>query len=661
VDIEVHDDGPPDEKEWLARQFEGLTSELVIVQPSEWAEKNRYLTAAETSLPGYYRFAVTPYLREIVDCLSVESPVRFVAFMKGVQIGATAGVLENALGYYIAIVGYAAMMMVTADSELAKQRLDFLLTMMQASGLADQIRSNDETNARKTGSTEKKLEFAGGGFLLPLGAQNPNKMRSIPIRILVRDEIDGWPDTAGKQGDPLKLTESRTKTYERNRKILDISTPLIKGQSKIERQYRLGDQRRYFVCCLGCGHAQTLEWSQTDAKTGEVTGITWQTDNGHLVPGSVRYLCVACGHPHTNDDKRKLIAPEYGAEWRPTAKPVSPAHRSYHLSALYSPVQTWDECVQQWLEAWDVENNRPRDMEKLKVFRNNILGKTYEVRGDKLRYETVSTHRRSAYRYGEVPNKFALQFCGSRVLLLVCTVDVHADNLKVSIWGWCRDRRMVLVDYHTFEGDTEQTDNESTWGALRRLYEHQQYVADDGARYSLALALIDSSYRSDTVYRFCAEYDSGVFPVKGMPAPVRGARVKEFSEFETPLGTRAFGIMVDMYKDRLSAALKHGWDETSVQPEGHFNAPIDATSTQLKELTAETKREKIDARTGLRVGWEWHRPSGSRNELWDLAVYACAALDILAVSLMIDEREHEFVIWKDFYALIEREERFFST
>src|SRR5690606_13744943 len=90
-----------DQHEWLAQQFDALTTEMEVMTPSKWAEQKRYLPPSVTSLPGYYRFDVAPYLREIVDCLSVDSPVREVAVMKGVQLGLTVGVLENTIGYYV--------------------------------------------------------------------------------------------------------------------------------------------------------------------------------------------------------------------------------------------------------------------------------------------------------------------------------------------------------------------------------------------------------------------------------------------------------------------------------------------------------------------------------------------------------------------------------
>jgi len=296
-------DGALSDREWLAQRFDALTTELDVTSPSEWAEKRRYLPPSVTSLPGFYRFAVAPYMREIVDCLGVDSPIREVSVMKGVQLGLTVGVLENAIGYYIDHVKTAPMMLVTADAELAKLRMESYITpMLQYSELDHLIKSADEKNTRKTGKTDKKLEWSGGGFLVPFGAVNANKLRSISIQVMLRDEIDGWPDVVGKDGDPIKLSGDRTAAYESSRKILDISTPLIKGSSKVTARFARGDQRYYFVCCFSCGYSQSLRWSNTDPSTGVISGITWETEGGRLVQDSVRYLCQNCGHAHTNDD-----------------------------------------------------------------------------------------------------------------------------------------------------------------------------------------------------------------------------------------------------------------------------------------------------------------------------------------------------------------------
>jgi phage terminase large subunit GpA-like protein len=582
--------------------------------------------------------------------------------MKGVQMAATVGILENGIGYFIEHVKTAPCMFVTADLEIAKLRMDTNITpMITASGMAHLIKSSDALSTRKAGKTDKKMEWYGGGYLLPFGANSANKMRSFSILALFRDEIDAWDDAVGKDGDPMKLTSARTDAYELTRKIIDVSTPLIKGQSKIEKRFLQGDQRYYYICCLDCGHAQTMKWKRTNEKTGEITGITWELDDGKLVPGSTRYLCEECGHPHTNDDKSRLLSPDHGAEWRATSRPDTPTHRSYHISKLYSPFATWDSCVQDWLEAWDEKESRPRDIEALQVFYNNVLGETFELRGEKLRFEQVSRHRRHEYKFGQVPNELATQFTGGPILLVTGAVDVHKRNLAVATMGWTRGGRGFLLDYWRFEGDTEQLDNPDTWGKVTEMVENPRlYVADDGKEYAVALSLVDSGYRSDHVYTFCAEYDYGVIPIKGQDTPSKRAQIKEFNEYTTPQGTPAYNITVDMYKDRWSASLRRGWDGMSRQPMRHFNAPTDVSDAQLRELTVETKREKIEQTTGKRVGWEWHRPSGAKNELWDLLIYNNAALDMLAHDICRRQLDLEVVNWQGFYDLIENEQFYFT-
>jgi len=661
IELEQH------HRDWLAEEIALLTSDVELLTPSQWAERKRYLPSSVTAMPGHFSFDVCPYMREPLDCLSVDSPVREVTLMKGVQLCATTALAENAIGYFIEHVKTAPMMLATADDQLAKQRLESnIIPMLQHSGLDDVIKSSDEKNPRKTGRTAKRVDWGGGGFLLPYGAKSPSKLRSTSIRVLLNDEVDGWPDTIGKDGDPLVLVRGRTEAYESSRKIANISTPLLEGSSKIKERFLAGDQRYYYVCCLNCGHAQTLRWRRTDPTTGVVSGIVWElTEDGVLVPDSVRYICENpdCSHPHTNDDKTKLLSPEHGAQWIPTAVPQSPDHRSYHINALYSPVgmQTWAACVQKWLAAWDEQANRPRDKGKLQVFYNNVLGETYKPTGDRVREQDVSPHRRTFYRFGEIPNKTAAEKCGSPILVLTCAADVHKAELPTAVFGWTRGRRAFLIDYWRLTGNAELLDDEGTWGALRELLEQKQYVADDGKQYRVALTLLDSGYQTDQVYQFAADYAAGVFPIKGREYPPKSATAREFSEMTTPMGTRAYLITVDFYKDRWSAALKRNWDGVGDQPAGQFNAPSDVTDDQLKELTVEVKKEVVEQGTNRHIGYKWHRPSGAANELWDLLVYNNAALDLLAWDLCRGTLGLEQVDWTSFWDFLEEHQPFFTT
>lgn len=639
---------------WVADSVEKLTDTVVRVKPSEFNEENRYLPESVTSMPGYLRFAINPYMREIVDCFDIDSPVREVSVKKGVQITYTT-MLESGAFYYMAHVRSLPMMYVTADKELAAARIENnFLPMLNHSGFADIIRSSDIGNTRKTGKTKNHLQFEGGGYLMPFGARNADKMRAASICIMLKDEIDAWPDVVGKDGDPDKLTSARCKGYWERRKIFRGSTPLIKGKSKIERAYLRGDQRKYMVLCKRCGFQQALRW-HTVSDEGVIGGFDWELDNGTLILESVCYRCQKCGEPHYEHDKERLFSPDHGAEWVPTARAAEPGIRSYHLPALYSPIgmTPWYACVADWLEAWDVERNHVRDIGVYQTFYNNILAEPFEVMGQKITKEAVSGHRRRAYRMGEVPNGYAIQHSGSRILVLTCQVDVHKDFLQTAVMGWTRDMRCYLIDYDRY--DCEDCGGELSaepWQRLRDIIEQRTYTADDGTEYRVSLTLVDAGYNNDVVVTFCADYSEGVYPIVGRDRPSKSNRITEFAEFKTQQGTLGFRVTVDHYKDRLAPVLRREWlEDSGTQPAYHFNAPIDVTTATLEELTKETREELIDT-YGV-VSYKWHRPSGARNELWDLLGYGHAAVEIRAWTICMQHFELERIDWARFWDFLE--------
>ena len=124
---------------WLADRISELDDTISVIKPSDFNEANRYLPASVTSMPGYIRYDVNPYMKEILDCADVDSPVREVNLKKGVQITYTT-LLESIMLYYMAHVKHLPMMYVTADKELASARIENnIIPMLNQSGFADII------------------------------------------------------------------------------------------------------------------------------------------------------------------------------------------------------------------------------------------------------------------------------------------------------------------------------------------------------------------------------------------------------------------------------------------------------------------------------------------------------------------------------------------
>lgn len=646
-------------REWLSDQADQLTEEIHRVTPAVFNEEFRYLPESVTSMPGYIRYDVNPFMREIIDCFDVDSGVREVNLKKGVQITYTT-LLESGLLYYMAHVKTLPCMYMTADKELATARIENnIIPMINQSGFGDIIQSSDEGNSRKTGKTSHHIQWKGGGYLVPFGAKNADKMRSYSIAVLLKDEIDAWPDTVGKDGDPDSLSDDRCSGYWERRKIFRGSTPLIKGSSKIEKAYLRGDQRKYMVLCKACGFPQALRWSYGENEKG---GFYWETEGGILLPESVQYRCQECGEAHYEYDKERLFSEAHGAHWKPTARPVEKGIRSYHLPALYSPIgmQPWYKSVGAYLAGFDHEERKVKDIAKYQVFYNNVLAEPFEIMGSKIRFTSVSLHRRASYRLGEIPNTYAIKNSGGPILLLTCQVDVHKSFLAVAVMGWVRDSKPYVIEYIRLEDEDCSESTSKVWGELRQIIEEREYTADDGKRYRVVMTFIDAGYANDTVVSFCADYAAGVAPVLGRDRPSKSNTVKEFAEFTTQGGTVGYTITVDHYKDRLAPVLRREWTEDAgIQSPHHFNAPIDLPDKALKELTVETRRERTDPNGG--TSYFWHRPGNARNELWDLLVYGHAAIEVIAWSICIKYFKLKTVDWDQFWDYLEKDEIYLKS
>src|ERR1035437_8477296 len=282
---------------------------------SQWADRYRWLSQRASAEHGRWRTERTPYLREIMDCLSPSSLIERVAFMKGAQVGATeCG--NNWLGFIIHQAP-GPMMAVQPTVEMAKrnskQRIDPLIEESEV--LRKLVR---DPRSRDSGNTILSKEFPGG-VLVMTGANSAVGLRSMAARYLFLDEVDGYPGDVEGEGDPVNLALARTRTFAR-RKMFMASTPKITGLSRIEAAFEASDQRRYWVPCPYCAEFQTLKFAQLKWPKGK--------------PDSAVYVCVGCGAEVQNHQKRQMSDAGW---WRPSATGHDRT-AGYHLSSLYSPV-----------------------------------------------------------------------------------------------------------------------------------------------------------------------------------------------------------------------------------------------------------------------------------------------------------------------------------
>lgn len=573
---------------------EGLTPDPLLTV-SEWSDRHRMLSSKASAEPGRWRTSRTPYLKAIMDCLSPTSPVERVVFMKAAQLGATE-MGSNWIGY---VIHHAPgpMMAVWPTVEMAKrnskQRIDPLIE--ESSALAELIAP---ARSRDSGNTILAKEFRGG-VLVMTGANSAVGLRSMPVRYLFLDEVDGYPLDVEGEGDAISLAEARTRTFAR-RKIFIVSTPTISGASAIEREYEASDQRRYFVPCPHCSHRQWLRFEQ----------LRW--DKGQ--PETAAYICESCDTAIAEHYKTWML--EHG-EWRAMITDGAGKTAGFHLSSLYSPVgwRSWREIAAAWEAAVSKESG---SASAIKTFKNTELGETWVEEGEAPDWQRL-VERREDYRVGIVPQ-------GG--LLLVGAADVQKDRIEASVWAFGRGKESWLVEHRVLMGDTAR---DAVWKRLAEMLA-ETWTHASGAAMPLVRFALDTGFATQEAYAFVrACRDSRVMAVKGVP---RGAALIgtptaiDVSQGGKKLrrGIKVYTVAVSIAKlefyNNLRKSADVGEDGLStVFPAGFVHLPkIDAEFIQ--QLCAEQLITRRD-RNGFPVR-EWQKMR-ERNEALDCYVYARAA------------------------------------
>ena len=589
---------------------EGLTPDPLLTV-SEWSDRHRMLSSKASAEPGRWRTSRTPYLKAIMDCLSPTSPVERVVFMKAAQLGATE-MGSNWIGY---VIHHAPgpMMAVWPTVEMAKrnskQRIDPLI---EESGVLAELIA--PARSRDSGNTILAKEFRGG-VLVMTGANSAVGLRSMPVRYLFLDEVDGYPLDVEGEGDAISLAEARTRTFAR-RKIFIVSTPTISGASAIEREYDASDQRRYFVPCPHCSHRQWLRFEQ----------LRW--DKG--APETAAYVCESCDTAIAEHHKSWML--EHG-EWRAMFPDGNGKTAGFHLSSLYSPVgwRSWRDIATAWEAAVSKESG---SASAIKTFKNTELGETWGEEGEAPDWQRL-IERREDYPVGTVP---------PGGLLLVGGADVQKDRIEASVWAFGRGKESWLVEHRVLMGDTSR---DAVWSRLGDML-GETWTHASGAALPLARFALDTGFATQEAYAFVrSRRDARVMAVKGV---ARGAALigtptaVDVSQGGKKLrrGMKVYSVAVGIAKLEFYNNLRKSADvgEDGIRttyPVGFVHLPkVDAEFIQ--QLCAEQLITRRD-RNGFPIR-EWQKMR-ERNEALDCYVYARAAASSAGLDRFEDRHWRE--------------------
>jgi phage terminase large subunit GpA-like protein len=548
-----------------------------------------------------------------MDAVS-DGAVESVVIMSAAQCGKTECLLGT-VGYYIDQDPAPIMVVMPTERDAEAWTKDRFSPMARdtpcLTGRISDPKSRD-------GSNKILHKRFPGGHLTIVGANAPSGLASRPIRILLCDEVDRYPFSAGAEGDPVNLAKKRTVTFW-NRKIVLVSTPTIRGMSRIETAYVESDQRQYWVPCPSCGAHQVLVWSQVrwESAAGGHAG-------GEHRPETARYHCVECDA--ASSDAMRWAAIRRG-EWR--ARAPFKGIAGFHLKEIYSSWVRLEAMVTTFLSA------RVGGDEAMKTFVNTSLGETWMESGEAPDWRRLSD-RRERWTPGTVP---------AGGLILTAGADVQKDRIEVDVWAWGRGLESWLVDHVVIEGGPESA---QAWSALTALL-GRTWPHALGGRLQIARLAVDTGYEAPAVYAWArAQGFAQVAPVKGVEgfnraSPVSGPTYVDATEGGKRLrrGARLWTVAVSTFKAETYRFLRleRPTDEEIAVgarfPPGSVHLPDWVESEWLKQFVAEQLVTVKTKRGFARLEWQKLR---ERNEALDARVYARAAAWIAGLDRWSDER-----------------------
>lgn len=569
--------------------------ELLTV--AEWADRSRVMPGKSGAQQGPWRTARVPYLREILDAFA-DPTVERITLRKSTQVGGTE-CLINVCGYFADQDPQPIVLVVPREKDAEQMMRRRLMPTFRVSPDLERHLTGQQSDETLT-----ELGLARS-VIYVVTSNSPADLASKAAGVLVGDESDKWPGYSGDEAAPWDLAVERTRTFPR-RKIFLVSTPVL-TTGLITREFLAGDQRHYHVPCPHCGAWQALSWDRLRWP------VELETDPEGLVrERAAKMQCVSCDELIGQHERPAML--QRGV-WVPTGAEVVDidgvpiveidgpprAHRSYQLSALYSPWVSWSKLVAEWVRLRETDAGRQH-------MQNSLLGLPWE--------EVIETPTRDGilqrirpYARDTLPEGHT-----ARVITIGCDVQARHLVYVVRAWGMLGESWLLRAGT-TRSWETLESLVRGTWGDL-----------------SVRMACVDARHRTDEVEEFGRKNRGLVTPIKGVDSTHSGALYTANRVDRDPRTGRAlansllvWSVNVHVFRDRLVALMNGDQDEG---PRA-WHLHVDPVDDYLKQVVA---MEKVQPRRGAgrdkKAVWQL-RAGHRKKDYFDAEVYALVAATMI--------------------------------
>jgi phage terminase large subunit GpA-like protein len=613
---------------------------------SEWAPRYRRFPD-DDAFPGPWRNDTAPELVEIMDALAPHDPCEEVALIKCAQSGGSASA-ENWIGF-VSDLRPGPMLFVQATLKAAWDwAAEKFWPMVEATPRLNPDRGGTIKAMALPdgdGSTKQKIKFArSNGYVLLAGANSAAGLRQRTVRYAVEDDLDQWPDDLDGQGSPEEMVGQRLKVYRRQglSKRLKISTPTIKGASKIEAAHNASDRRRYYLQCPHCGDRFAPQWADIqwpDGKPEDAHLVApccgaqvdhWQKGAMKLADG---WLSEEIAGPDGTVEKPpRVLSEEAFQEWR--AKMPASRKRGFHLSGIISTFQTWADMATGFVGAQG-------DINKLKTWTNLVLGDVFELSRDVPEFDKLLALKEQDWGRGAMP---------VGPIVITMGVDVQADGLFLEVVGHGPLKESWQLDARFIAGATD-VPMQGAWADLDD-YSKRGTAFPGGKVLPIDMEAVDAGYHTDAAHAYCARRPNrlAVFGRDGWTRPIlgRGEAIR-FNKQGRKAGqaTKSADDRAFLVGTFSAKATWYGFLRSSIafakaiveqgagaaKPVGLCHFSRDTTDEWFEMATAEAVVAKIVNGYPKRV---WQPMPGRQNHYLDCRIYNLAAAERLLLDTLTD-------------------------
>lgn len=542
----------------------------------QYAKNHVFLPSHFAVVPGLYSSTRNKWQEEILETISTNNRT---VLMLGSQMGKS--IIQLCVCVYYVSQKPCAILYVVPGDKLA---LDFSIgrftPTIKASKLDHLFRKDED------GSNKADYKQFNGGQIWFRSSGSANNLTAITAKVVLLDEVDKYEPL--QNGDPLTLAEQRAHVHGDQATFVYSSTPLIKGDSRIEKLYENSDQRVYQLQCFHCDELFTPDF---------ISMVKWESIGDLPQPDTAKLYCPHCGSGHDDYQRNNSIRK---GKWLVQ----NPGHSiaGFHADVLSSNVAL-SEAVVKYLKAL----NNPNDM---KAFYNETLGLPYEETGE--RVDNIEfANRLESYSRDKLPNE---------ILFLTVGCDTQADRVEAVIVGWGKDYESWIVDHVVIHG--APNDN-LTWRSLHDEL-HQEYKRIDGTILKILKIGIDTGGAtkeidgfSQYVTKFCKDYGRfGYLPIKGASTALTQV-IQKSNKVWLVDTIQAKGLIYgNLKKTKVGAGYMHFPDTLD-----------DEFFTQL------TSEQRIVEKKHGKVKIKYERIAKRRAEILDCVVYALSVRFTLANTI----------------------------